>query len=382
METMNKNIPTLTLCVALMLAPVAVQAQETPEAPPVPAIAPVAPAPPDIRTVYVGDSGVIASSQAEALKAKIALDANAMSVRDAFKSVAEQVKIPIEFAEDVPADAKVTLTLKGVSAADALRLLSREAGVFWRYEKTETDGKKTEIIKVSKKIISSIRGTSISVSGDPSAQTIVRFPSAATFAGATKAAHEAMADRQVQNTIRQALAASGQAMREYTSAARQYTNQYSGGRGAALPDKRVKLDSRNAKIRDLLKDVLKQADLPYALDNDVPEDVKRSFTFENVPVSMALDLITRSVEIGWRAERQKDGKMLILIGKKYVRAASLFNTFGSAEALSPDFAPLAFGDDAAVFGKEAAAFGMNAAASALDDIVIDSDDEDDSEEDK
>jgi hypothetical protein len=348
---MNKTFQTLTLSVTLLLAPLAVQAQETvPPAPPAATTSPAAPptpptppTPPEVRTVYIGESSRIATTaQATVLKGKITLDANNLSLREAIKSVADQAKIPVEFAEDFPADARVTMTLKGVPAADALRLLTREGGVQWRYEQTIKDGKKSEVIKVGKKLAVSSRGTAISVVGAPSTDALIRIPGSED--SAAQASSEAMiASKEVQKAIRSALEASRDAMRTYN-----IPQAFTTYRSANLPDKRVKLDSRNAKIRDVLKDVLKQANLAYALDNDVPEDVRRSFTFENVPVATALDLITRSVEIGWRAQQQKDGKTLILIGKKYATPFGSFrlmnglsSPLGQLDSLTGDVNPVA-----------------------------------------
>ena len=341
--SMKKMTCALTLSFGLLLTPVTVKAQDAaPPAPLAPEVTPVPPAPPApaISNIFVGDSSFVSvASQPDSLKAKVAIDANNASFKDVIRQIADQVKIPVEFADDVPADLKVTMTLKNVAASDALRLLTREAGVSWGYSKTSKDGKKTEAIRISKK-----RQSVVAYSGRP--ETVFRFPSADTPEGAMKAAQDAMKNKQYEEVIRGALAASREALRASSAASRDAFSAYSTASSrtpyfgafsaAALPDKRVKLDSRNARLRDVLKDVLKQADLSYALDNDVPEDVKRSFTFENVPISMALDLITRSVDIGWRAEKQKDGKVLVVIGKKYARG----NGVSRASLIPNDVAPI------------------------------------------
>jgi transcription elongation factor Elf1 len=259
-------------------------------------------------------------AKSAALKVKITLDANEMPLTEALKQVLEQTKIPYAI-EDTPSDAKVTMTLKNVSASDALDLLTRGAGIGWVYKR---DGK-DEKVSVGKKYAGH-RVVFNTVSGDT-----IRAP---YF-------DDAAVQRQVQEAMRQAQRATQLASRTYTFSMFP----------ARLPDTRVKLDVRNGNLRDILKDVLKQARLDYALDNDVPEDQKRSFTFENVPIATALDVITRSADIGWRAERQPtkegdkdktskpeeatdEGKILILIGKKYARP-------GTADMEDFQFQPLA-----------------------------------------
>lgn len=104
--------------------------------------------------------------------------------------------------------------------------------------------------------------------------------------------------------------------------------------GATLPDTRVKLDVRGSDVRDILQTILKQAHLDYALEDDVPDTPKRSFTFENVPVGTALDVICQSADIGWRVETH-GGKTLVRVGKKYAASANSL----SGSAYSTFFAP-------------------------------------------
>ena len=87
-------------------------------------------------------------------------------------------------------------------------------------------------------------------------------------------------------------------------------------RSATLPSKRVSLDKKNTDVRECFKELLKDADLSYALADDLPTDAK-SFTFSNVPLSTALDMICESIEVGWVAESGPDGKPVIRIGKRY-----------------------------------------------------------------
>ena len=102
--------------------------------------------------------------------------------------------------------------------------------------------------------------------------------------------------------------------------------------GPKLPDKRVSLDVRKHNLRDLLKDVLKQADVDFILEDGVPDDVKKSFTFEDVPLSAALDAICRSADLGWWTET-KDKKLVVHIGK----SIGLFRSRGVSE-MDPAFA--------------------------------------------
>lgn len=100
------------------------------------------------------------------------------------------------------------------------------------------------------------------------------------------------------------------------------------GISAWLPNKKVSLDVRNTDAREILKNLLKQADVSYILEDDVPENKKFSFTFENVPLRTALDMVCQSLEVGWGAQKsinEKDSKVTVRIGKKWAR----HNTMGS-----------------------------------------------------
>lgn len=80
--------------------------------------------------------------------------------------------------------------------------------------------------------------------------------------------------------------------------------------------KRVSLDKKNTDVRECFKELLKDAELSYALADDLPSEPK-SFTFSNVPLSTALDMICESIEVGWVTENGPDGKPLVRIGKRY-----------------------------------------------------------------
>jgi hypothetical protein len=326
------------LSAALLLAPATARAQEAetpPPAPPAPAVVPAVPATPvppaapvRVTAIYVGDDD--GKVKSEALRTKINLEANGMPLTEALKQVLEQAKIPYQIEPDVPADAKVTMTLKNVPASDALSLLTRESGIGWVYEKKDKDEK----VSVGKKYVGH--------------RYRINTTNGNTFYSAPYTIDSRLVEKQVQDAMKQATEASKLAQKY------QYQFNLFTSYGVHLPDTRVKLDVRNGNLRDILKDVLKQAHLDYALDNDVPEDQKRSFTFENVPIATALDVITRSADIGWRAQRQptaktekdqekaenkagaeEEAKVLILIGKKYAHP----DAFGANNDLVQPLAP-------------------------------------------
>jgi hypothetical protein len=90
----------------------------------------------------------------------------------------------------------------------------------------------------------------------------------------------------------------------------------------------VKLDVKDASVRDILKMVSEQVqknaspELSVAVDDTVAADLKRSFTFENVSVKTALDAICESAGLGWRAEILDNGKTILLrVSKQYAPAA-------------------------------------------------------------
>ncbi|MGC4044489.1 MAG: hypothetical protein QM758_11910 [Armatimonas sp.] len=100
---------------------------------------------------------------------------------------------------------------------------------------------------------------------------------------------------------------------------------------ARLPDKRVSLDVRNTDAREILKNLLKQADVDFMLEEDVPEK-KFSFTFENVSLRYALDAVCSSMEVGWSVQPgggDKGAKATVRVGKKWTRRSTgSSNLFG------------------------------------------------------
>jgi predicted RNA-binding Zn-ribbon protein involved in translation (DUF1610 family) len=278
------------------------------QASPAPAQAPTPPA-----TVRVAPATRVVSPRAQVtsiyfaddalLQTKVELDARDMPVVDALKSVLDQAKIKYEIDADVPTDKKVTMTLKNVPLSAVLTILTREAGVGWHYSKKLKAEKAKEAEKADKpmKFEDADFETSIRISKKGTNYYALMPNGPIRFESP-----QALVDMTMQRAKMATELANVYALQAYTP--------------ARMPDKLVKVDARNQNLRDVLKDVLKQADLDYALEDDVPEDVKRSFTFENVPIAMALDVICRSAEIGWRAERAgtgRDAKVVVRIGKKY-----------------------------------------------------------------
>lgn len=254
--------------------------------PPQPPASPTpAPAPQTKPTsVYVVGDYLLNLNSSEVLQTRIDLEAKDMPALDAIKSVLDQAKVKYEIAPDVTTDAKITMTLKNVPASYALMILTREAKVGWSYEKK--DNQETfRVVKRDTRFGGRMRIDMPDIKVD--------MP-------------------QVENAFRTYMNA--------VSAAPLATNR-TFSFPATLPDVRIKIDARNADVRDTLKKILEQAKLDYVLDDDIPSDVKRSFSFENIPLSTALDVVCQSVEIGWRAE-MKDKKIIVMVGKKYSRRSN------------------------------------------------------------
>jgi predicted RNA-binding Zn-ribbon protein involved in translation (DUF1610 family) len=255
---------------------------------------PAAPAPPASPAITISGIPQITTHYMvddETLKTRVELEAKEMSVVDALKSVLEQAKVKYEIDADVPTNKKITMTLKNVPLSFVLGLLTREAEIGWHYMKKDKESS-IKITKNKQNIFAIMPGGAMRVE---STQRLV------DEAMARASAATAHIDRLTWNAY--------------------YP--------APLPEKLVKIDVRNGNVRDIFKDVLKQADLDYALEDDVPEDVKKSFTFENIPIGMALDVISRSAEVGWRSERQgrgKEAKTIVRIGKKYVARRTIYGS--------------------------------------------------------
>jgi len=224
--------------------PPAVQPPATPVTPVAPSATVVAPARTRLSITSVPQVASVYIAEDETLRTKVELEANDMPVVDALKKVLDQAKVKYEIDSDVPTDKKVTMTLKNVPLSVVLSLLTREAGVSWYYtrnvktdkpDKADKPEKKDEeaIIKISKKGPSNVF--------------------ALTPGGAIRVERGAA----IADAMRQAELANRSAFAYYPVIT------------ARLPDKMVKIDARNQNLRDILKDVLKQAGLDYALEDDV-----------------------------------------------------------------------------------------------------------------
>jgi predicted RNA-binding Zn-ribbon protein involved in translation (DUF1610 family) len=299
----------------------------TPVVPSVPATITIAPVPqaqvpPGTPAPQARVSTIYFAADDATLQTKVELDAKDMPVVEALKKVLDQAKAKYEIDSDVPTDKKVTMTLKNVPLSAVLGILTREAGVGWHYSRKLKADKAKELEKNDKptKFDAADFETTIRISKKGASNVFALMPGGAVRVESTqRAVEEAMARARSATALPESL----------------FYQSYAPAR---MPDKLVKVDSRNANLRDVLKDVLKQAELDYALEDDVPEDVKRSFTFENIPISMALDVICRSAEIGWRAERTgagKEAKTVVRIGKKYARRGNTVSGFGGLGANFP-----------------------------------------------
>jgi hypothetical protein len=227
-------------------------------------------------TARTRSSGIVATRTPSWLDSQIDIDINNASITDAVKKVLDAAKtgsdrVVVEFA--TPKDQKVTLKAKGVAARDALAAIARLAGA--NAYVGQEDGKAGVWL----------RRRAETVNGP-------------VFFTGNGAGMSVDVQRQVQDALRQAQRATTQATRT------PFVYNLIGSR--SLPDRRVSLDARGTDVREALKTVLKQAKLDYALEDDVPEDAKKSFTFENVPIATALDVICQSAGVGWRVERTRN----------------------------------------------------------------------------
>lgn len=201
----------------------------------------------------------------------------------------------------------VTLTAQSVTAEDALKRIASAAGVEFSFRTEDNQ------------------------------LTVMASKTAAGFGTVYSISPKSAIDPAIVAALTQAQKAAGNVQMFLSPNATDYRSAYSSTFlrfGARLPDVRVKLDVRGGDVRDALQTVLKQANLDYALEDDVPDAPKRSFTFENVPIATALDVLCKSADIGWRAETH-GGKTLVRVGKKYAASANSL----SGSAYSTFFAP-------------------------------------------
>jgi hypothetical protein len=107
---------------------------------------------------------------------------------------------------------------------------------------------------------------------------------------------------------------------------------------------RIKIDLKDRSVRDALKEILTAAKLEYAIDDDVADDIKRSFVFENVRLMTALNAVCESAGIGWRVENIPTG-LLVRISKRYAApsgSADASDAFHSHFSIGGSFEPAPF----------------------------------------
>lgn len=195
---------------------------------------------------------------------KLDLDVREGSVVDVLKVISQQAGIAYELEDGLKSDAKLTLSMNDATLGSALDMIARLLNAGWKSEKK--DGK----VKVtfSKKLA---RNQDMIFTTPPStARTLVPVPAMPSFGSSLFP--------------------------------------------TSLPNTRVSLDKKKTDPREILRDVLKQANLAYAIGDDLPSEPK-SFTFENVPLTTALNMICESIGASWTTERGTDGKPLVRIGK-------------------------------------------------------------------
>lgn len=327
----------------LALCPASLQAAHAQT--PAPAAPPATPAPLPARADAFRAYSALSAASAEPswLDQKISVDISDATVADAVQKVldAANVKdatVTPEFT--LPADVRVTVKANNIAARDALAAVARFGGALAYITTSSTINND---VKQDKTTVTLRKRTVIIT---PPVITTPRTPNLPGNSGDLRG--------RIQSEVERALA-TGQAYSYYL------------GGSSRLPNKTVSLDVKNKDVRDALKDVLKQASLDYALEDDVPENVKKSFTFENVPIATALDVICGSAQVGWRAEavplvegqKAANRKYVVRIGKKY-----------AGRRLGGAFEPLeGFAHDAAQFGLNAAQFGLDMAHSVAPAIL-------------
>lgn len=191
-----------------------------------------------------------------------------VTARELAKLVCNQAGIDFEIEKDVAADSRVTMRVNvdSLPLASALDLVASSMQCGWKAEKK--DGKVRVIFGSSYR---RARG-----------EVFSNF--ARTFASGSPMPFPPMAPRSV--TLRT----------------------------AGLPTTLVSIDKHKSDPRDILKDLLKQADVSYVLSDDLPEE-KKSFTFSDVPLATALNTICESIGARWWTEAGPSGKVIVHIAK-------------------------------------------------------------------
>lgn len=216
------------------------------------------------------------SSGPKWLESTIDIDINRATIVDGIRAVLAAAKVSVEGVEselELPRDTRVSLSATRVKVRDALAAIARLGGAIAYV--AETDGRVT--IQLRKRT-----DTGTFVVPLPPGSSGFGLSGSNTFPGGSNF---------TVTTNLPALA------------------------------KRISIDRRDADLRDSLRDVLKQALVDFSLEADIPDDVRKSFTFDNVPLRDALNLMCQSGEIAWRIETS-NGKPLVRIGKQFGRPAS------------------------------------------------------------
>jgi type II secretory pathway component GspD/PulD (secretin) len=220
------------------------------------------------------------------------------AVKQILKAAGKNVD-KVEIDEGV-ASPQISVAAKGVKVRDALAAVGRLAGatayVIDEDDKITVRMKKRDAVEV-------YTGYTISSSGMP--------------AGARKEYENAMI------ASREALA---QIRTEFPTIVSR-PGGFSGAMATQsfLPDKSVSLDVKDQDVREILKTLLKQAEVDFVLEEDIPENKRHSFTFSNVSLRAALDVVCESVGVGWGVKRGEK-KPLVHIGKKWAKKSLLGQT--------------------------------------------------------
>lgn len=217
------------------------------------------------------------------------------SARDVIKQIGEKAGIDYEIEEGLKSDSKLSIKMKGVSVGNALDNAASWLGGGWKAEKK---GDKVKVVFSKKYPVPGPRWMT-----NPGGRGQVFTAPGPNI------------------PILSDLPIIGNLFRSTPSLS-----------------KRLSLDKKNTDVRECFKELLKDADLSYALADDLPSDAK-SFTFSNVPLSTALDMICESIEVGWTAEQGPDGKPIVRIGKRYknrIRQSSQGSLFNS-RSIGPSY---------------------------------------------
>ena len=232
-------------------------------------------------------------------KKRLDIEVKEGTALDVVKQVCEKAGLEYAIEDGIKSDVKVMLTMQGVSVGSALDNAAGWLGCGWKSEK---NGEKIKILFGKK------------YPGPGFKWTIGPGGAGQRFT-APSATMPLLPDLPIVGNL--------------------FT------RSATLPSKRVSLDKKNTDVRECFKEILKQANLSFALADDLPSDPK-SFTFADISIATALDMICESIEVGWMAEKDGEGKVTVRVGKRYKGRSSrstspflseLTRTTRSAEAL-------------------------------------------------